>query len=500
MAGYGAPQRTQQAIEARERAEKQEDTDGLKAHADEVQAYHDLNAEVPLTTNFGNIDMDTMKAMIANAAAGNVEGVSQHWLGVHDQLMGSGGHGTGDCAHGQLKKAVDNVMEHWEGESANTFRREADKILRQIANTASHAKAVSNAMHETSQAIGTQQDALSKIKKPSWLSSAWDSLTDSGRSDKYTQKEVENKTLPPDVLAQIHEDHLSAGKETQLQAAAVMEKLARHYVRTGQHLGSLAPFDERHEVPPANPAIPMPAPIPPYSGSSATPSSSVPSTKAKNFGTIPRPEEYLGPRDGGITGGKQIPVSETNIDGLPGGFKGHNNQESLYNTNLPGRTTPGGGHMQTPTLPGGPPGGLPGRGGGQGRAGGGLPSSRTNVRNSGIGNSNERGTGGGRMGGMHGGGGGAKGGRSGSGGRGPLARAKGGIAGAPKGITGGKAATPGGTGLGKGRGGRGIFAGRGANQRPGEEENDEGTRPDYLVEDEETWTPEDGRSVPRNIE
>jgi hypothetical protein len=41
---------------------------------------------------------------------------------------------------------------------------------------------------------------------------------------------------------------------------------------------------------------------------------------------------------------------------------------------------------------------------------------------------------------------------------------------------------------------------RGANQRPGEEENEEGTRPDYLVEDEETWTPEDYRSVPKNIE
>ena len=41
---------------------------------------------------------------------------------------------------------------------------------------------------------------------------------------------------------------------------------------------------------------------------------------------------------------------------------------------------------------------------------------------------------------------------------------------------------------------------RGGNQRPGGEGNEEETRPDYLVEDEETWTPDDGRSVPRNIE
>jgi hypothetical protein len=41
---------------------------------------------------------------------------------------------------------------------------------------------------------------------------------------------------------------------------------------------------------------------------------------------------------------------------------------------------------------------------------------------------------------------------------------------------------------------------RGTSQRPGEEERDQGHRPDYLVEDEETWTPEDGRSVPKTIE
>ena len=34
-----------------------------------------------------------------------------------------------------------------------------------------------------------------------------------------------------------------------------------------------------------------------------------------------------------------------------------------------------------------------------------------------------------------------------------------------------------------------MFAGgmRGGNQRPGDSENEEGTRPVYLVEDEDTW-------------
>jgi hypothetical protein len=121
--------------------------------------------------------------------------------------------------------------------------------------------------------------------------------------------------------------------------------------------------------------------------------------------------------------------------------------------------------------------------------------------------------GGGAMGGRGGAAAGIGGkGAAGAAGRGALAKTRGGVAGAPKGIVGGKPATPGGTGLGKGRAGAAGAAGaagrgagmlggaRGTNQRPDEEERNEGQRPDYLVEDEETWTPEDNRSVPKTVE
>ncbi|MFF4246708.1 hypothetical protein ACFYY2_19890 [Streptomyces sp. NPDC001822] len=74
------------------------------------------------------------------------------------------------------------------------------------------------------------------------------------------------------------------------------------------------------------------------------------------------------------------------------------------------------------------------------------------------------------------------------------------------GRTGGRPFTPGGTGLvrntGSSEGGRGVgAAGRGVSgKRPGESRRDESERPDYLVEDEETWRQVGRRTVPPVID
>ncbi|MFJ4716081.1 hypothetical protein [Streptomyces sp. NPDC088785] len=125
------------------------------------------------------------------------------------------------------------------------------------------------------------------------------------------------------------------------------------------------------------------------------------------------------------------------------------------------------------------------------------------------------------MGGMGGGAGGAgagKGGLGGAGRTGASARTKGGVVGGAKGKTGG-AFTPGGTGLrnrgssasgtgattargGNGRNGMGpggAAGGRGAGKQRGEGGNSS-RRPDYLYEDEETWTPKERKVNPPVIE
>ncbi|MET9832320.1 hypothetical protein ABZ078_24145 [Streptomyces sp. NPDC006385] len=79
------------------------------------------------------------------------------------------------------------------------------------------------------------------------------------------------------------------------------------------------------------------------------------------------------------------------------------------------------------------------------------------------------------------------------------------MVGAAKGVTGkgaggGLHGSRGGTQRGAVAGGAGGMGGR--NGRRAEDENSRGDRPDYLVEDEETWVSEDdrNRNVPRTIE
>ncbi|MCH6162951.1 hypothetical protein [Streptomyces marispadix] len=500
---YGAP--TQEQIEAQrqaiEDAKRESHAEGLEGHEKEISDYQKVNQQFPLKTDFTAHDIDALKGMIEHANPDGVDGIGKNWKRVHDKLVGEGGGGSpsGDSAYGQLKKAVDDVLEHWEGESANQFKTKAQKILQQIANSAAHAKVVSEAMTAASNDLRTQRDAISKIEKPSWFSKAWDCVTDSGRDDKYTEQDVKSGNIPKDLIAQANEGYIGAEKEEQLKAVAIMENLGRSYVGYSRRIETSID-DGDGGVPPSNPETPMPTPIPAASGSSATPSSSAAVRSASSAAaTSAAPAQASVPRDPGISGGEQVPASATKVDSAPAGISGAGTSGA-----------PSGGSVSGAGAAGGVSAGA-GAGTTAGVAGGGLmggaagaAAARGAAGRAGIG-------GAGAMGAR--GGGAAAGGRgaAGAAGRGALAKAKGGVAGAPRGISGGKPATPGGTGLGKGRGGAagaagrggraGMLAGaRGTNQRPDEEERNEGNRPDYLVEDEETWTPDDGRSVPKTIE
>ncbi|MDT0378825.1 hypothetical protein RM572_08560 [Streptomyces sp. DSM 42041] len=500
-----AEEREQVQQEAREESRDE----AVQQHQGTSAAYQHANEQYGLETTFLDYSLDGLKGMLASSNAAGIEGVSANWKKTHDQLVGADGSGSGDCAYGQLKKAVDNVLEHWEGESANQFRTKANEILRNIYNTGTHCDTVSAATKQAAEDLRNQKQRIDELEEPNWFERAGDFLGDAGRDDSYTQEDIQNKNLPKDVLAQIDENYLSEGMEVKLQAAAIMETLGRNYVAYQKRIKPDGGQDDQQAIPPSNPAIPMPAPIPAFSGSSSTPSASGKRNWSATTPVGARTPSTTGPRDVGISGGKQVPVSQTKLDSLPTGISGPtadngpagggSARSGPATTTGPGSShgIPGGG-----ILGGARSGGTTGRGAGirggiSGTPGGGA-GSRGTAAGAGF-------RGGGAMGG------GAGGGRGGAAtGRGPLARAKGGVLGAPKGIAGGRPATPGGTGLGKGRGGAsgtgngargGMLGGRiGSNQRPGEDEREQGHRPDYLVEDEETWTPEDNRSVPRTIE
>ncbi|OEU85946.1 hypothetical protein DB35_11250 [Streptomyces abyssalis] len=497
---------TPEQIEAQQRAieqaKKESHDEGLEGHEKEISDYKKANEQFPLQTNFTAHDIDQLKGMIEHANPDGVETVGKNWKRVHDKLVGEGGGSpSGDSAYGQLKKAVDDVLEHWEGESANQFKSKANRILQQIANSASHAQNVSQVMTAAANDLRTQRDAISKIEKPNWLSKAWDCVTDSGRDDKYTQEDVKNGNIPKDLISDANENYIGEEKEAQLKAAAIMETLGRSYVGYGQRLRSGDKgWDDEKGIPPSEPTSPMPTPIPATSGSTATPSASSRPGATAGLSSTSQAPATTGPRDAGISGGQQVPASQTKVDSLPSGISGGGAGSApgggaVSGAGAGGGVAAAGGAGSTAGVPGG------GVIGGAAAAG----AARGGAGRAGIG-------GAGAMGGR-GGGAAAGGGRGGAGaaGRGALAKAKGGVAGAPKGISGGRPATPGGTGLGKGRagasgaagrGGAGMLGGgvRGTNQRPRDEEGNQGSRPDYLVEDEETWTPEDNRSVPRTIE
>jgi uncharacterized protein YukE len=503
--GMTAAEREQAQQEARQDDRAQ----AVQEHQGQAAYYQHANEQYGTQTPFLDYSLNGLKGMLANTNAGGIEAVSANWKKAHDQLVGSDGSGSGDCAYGLLKKAVDNVLEHWEGESANQFRTKAYEILRNIRNTGTHCSTVSSATKQAAEDLRNQKQRLDALEEPNWFERAGDFLGDIGRDDSYTQEDIQNKNLPKDVLAQIDENYLSEGMEVKLQAAAIMETLGRNYVAYQKRIKSDGGQDEQQGIPPSNPAVPMPAPIPAFSGSSPTPSASGRRSWSATTPVGAKTPPTTGPRDVGISGGKQVPVSQTKLDSLPTGISGPSADTSPVGngTGRSGPTTTSGPGIPH-AVPGGSGIGGTRSGGTTGRSAG-LRGGITGATSGGAGSRGTAAGAGFRGGGM--GGGGAAGGRGGAAnGRGPLARTAGGVAGAPKGIAGGRPATPGGTGLGKGRSGAsgggkgtrgGMLAGRvGSNQRPGEDEREQGHRPDFLVEDEETWTPEDHRSVPRTIE
>ncbi|MFE0329600.1 WXG100 family type VII secretion target [Streptomyces sp. NPDC058960] len=469
-----------------------------------------------IKTPFMKMGIPELRSMILDADPNRIYEVSQHWKSVHNILSGGDGDAKSggvdqvsakDSVAGMMQSAVENVLEHWEGEAAEAFRKKANEILQNIRNGAAWANHYAETMHAVQNDLRTSMEKMRDVKEPSGWDRAWDKLTDDGRSDKQLLEDI-NKGVSTDAARQANADSLSKGKEEQLKGVAIMEQLAVNY-RAYTKVGGI---DEGKKDPfsPPNPSTPMPPPItmPPAGGTgpgagggtpkpwSAGPTASIkPTTGIKPTPTVPR--------DPGIVGGSQIPTAKTNIDSLSpgltgtgpspssGGLSGGGGGIGIGGAQSPGIVAPGGGL--------GVGGSTAGRGG---IAGVGARGGATGGAAAGRGAGGRAG-----MGGMGGGAGAAGRGGAGIGGRGALAKARGGVVGAAKGV--GKG-TGGGAGLHGSRGGtqRGGKAGAmaggagGRNGRRSEEENTRGERPDYLVEDEETWISEEdrNRNVPRTIE
>ncbi|MEV7076005.1 pentapeptide repeat-containing protein [Streptomyces sp. NPDC093990] len=462
------------------------------------------------TTPFaGGKNMDEMKAMLQHARPELVSGVAEGWRGLSSQLT---------SIQAEFEKEVARIQEHWKGAAADRFAAKAKQVSKSIGDTAKYASHTSTAMANAGATLSRIKPEVMAMEKPSKLSSAMNSLGDGfTRSDDGLNKDLAAGKGAQDALDANHDD-LSAGREAQLKMAAKMETLGAAYNSQAKAMGSWQkkPYREDETDYPGDPGGTTPTPVVMPTARSPRSPQSVSAGTARTAQTSGISSSKAVTPPSGITGGAHKPTVPTGNVGTGNagtGNIGTGNIGTAIDGIAGGRT--GGTTVGGPGVVGGGTAGGGVTGGGAGFVGGavggaaGAGASRAGmVGRAGAGAAGMAGrAGAGGVGGVGAGGAGA--------GRGAAGRvggtARGGVVGGtPKSGAGAGRGTAGGSGLHSSRGavGKGASAVRkggiaGApgmrNGRRKEDEQREGERPDYLVEDEETWTPQ--RDVaPRVIE
>jgi hypothetical protein len=441
------------------------------------------------STPFGlNYDMDQMKDMVRDADPGTVKRVATAWEALSNDLVGPGG------IKASLDAAVEHVLAHWEGQSADLFRARAQVISKKITDSSKYATHTSISLRGAAAKLDEIKPEVLAMEKPGKISSGLDYVGNMGHRDDSGANNALKSGAGSQEALDGNAGSLSEGREAQLRMAVKMEALGAAYNSRAAEMGSwksrspVPPdkYDESEDYP-GDPGGVAPAPVVmPSESATRSPNAATAGTaRSGQVGTISSSKPVTPPS--GITGGAHQPtVSQpqvgTAIDGISGGHTGAPSTGGIGTVG--GGAAGGGGVSGGAGLVGGAVGGAAGaagatRGGMVGRAGGAAGMA-------------------GRAGaGTVGGAGTARGaaGRVGGTARGGV------VGGTPKSGAGAGRGTAGGSGLHSSRGaaGKGASAVRkgGIAGAPGsrtgrrkEDEQREGERPDYLVEDEETWTPQ----------
>ncbi|WP_399086863.1 hypothetical protein ACGH2B_09205 [Streptomyces sp. BBFR2] len=426
------------------------DTDGNKAYAksiddmhrsDRMKQFEGYRPVLKSNSDFHHHGINALREMVKNSSPEAIERAGDHWRASADRLAGEDGRGGIRKA---FVDAVEHAAQHWQGQASEAFQSAAKKVLVKIDNTYGHARNV-EAMLIGTRGMGAEvgvahnlreaKKAMSKIEDPGKVESAFNSSGD----DTQFHKDMANPKMDAKMALELNRDKLSLSKERQVEAVIVMEELAANYRAQTKQVVPGEPPGNGVEWPtkPVPHVPPTPVSMPIIGGTSPRPTS---------VSTHPR---GVGPgiqRDalGNI---KSLgPVPRTDLDSVHGGIS----NSPVVGSGFPGSGGSSGG-TNAGVGTGGmvPPGliGMPGSGGM--RSGAGI-------------------------------GGGARPGAVGSG-----------VPGAGKGKPGGPAGglKQGGAGLHRSRGGAqggpGMAGAAGKGKKEKKREGKE--RPDYLVEDEETW-------------
>ncbi|MEU3709233.1 hypothetical protein [Streptomyces catenulae] len=469
--------RNAQAMERNRKAEER--SDRLKSFQG-----HRLTPTSP--SDFHHRGINELRSLVEHAKPGAIESSGEHWRASADRLAGHDG--TGGIRKAFMA-AVDHASEHWEGTAANAFRREAAKVLKKIDKTYQHARVVERTLIGTrgtgpeigvAHSLRKAQQAMAKIKDPGKVESAFNASGD----DAQFHKDMANPKMDARMALELNRDELSLSKERQVEAVIVMDELAANYDAHSKVLEESVDPGGVHGDWPKEPSTrhsPPPVNMPDTGGHRPTPSVVQPNMPNGGGGHAVPPGF-----DGPTIKRPEIPV-QTGLDGLQGGTL---TPPPVAGGTIGGGGVPGGHSTGTPggTSGGMVPPGFIGMPGGRGASGGGRGASVPGGM--------------GRPGGAGGLGAGGKGAAAGARG-GAQARTRGGVVGKPGGPAGG--AKQGGSGLHRSRGGSQAgkgMAGAGAGGKDKGKRKNEGPtnqRPDYLVEDEETWNSQ-RKVAPRVIE
>ncbi|WP_404816540.1 WXG100 family type VII secretion target [Streptomyces thermolineatus] len=467
-------------------------------------------------SDFHNHGLTALKAMIEESKPENVKKTAQEWKEVADELAGGSGDGG---IRKSFKSAIDHALAHWRGPASEKFREEAEKVLSKIDRAYGHARNAERAMRGAAEDLGKAQGEMAKIKEPSFGDRVGDWWNDEGRDPSQYNKDLASSKYDTDAALERNREYLSLTKERHLEAVVVMEALAYNYkghaavIKAPRHVIDDGDWPAEPNNVPSPPPIALPTVMP------RSPNGQVAGGGGGGkgtVGTIPSSKPVESPRDSAVIGGSQKPVSGpkqpigTVIDGVSGGVTGPAAGGTTGGAGPSGPSSGGIVGSGPGGIIGGARGGVGGARGVSGKIGGG-PTRGVTGGATGAGRGATAGRpgmpGAGGVAGGPGRQGGAAASRSGG-----LARQGGGVVGGAKGTGGTGRGTAGGSGLHRSRGAQqavgksgrpggqmGAGVPRTRNDRANEEERREGVRPDYLVEDEETWAPQ-RNTAPRVVE
>ncbi|WP_162257936.1 MULTISPECIES: WXG100 family type VII secretion target [unclassified Kitasatospora] len=441
-------------------------------------------------TNFNGYSHGDLRRMVGGMDSGGIMSAADPWRRASDTLK---------QIRTALTTASSDAVTTWEGATSEAFHTKMTKLATSINNVAAYANDAAVTLELMSGAIDEAKRTMPE--EPGFWSKAADAVGDTAASAAGTDNE-DTRTAVTD--------------EKKAQAVAVMNLLATRYRTATDYLkppsrGRIEDWDSIPAPDSSGPAafssLIMGAGVG-FAGANSSSGAAVQSRSTSSVGATgsqpPKKFQPSGPTDPGIKGGTANPLPKpqspgsfgpgTGIDGVVAGTKPTGNaprSSGGYNGG-PGTGAGSGSNLGGTGVIGGSSGGTPK---GSGGFSGARSAADSDLRRAPAGSAG-RGSGAFGASGMPGAGAGGSAAGGATGGAGSsAARRAGGTAGAVgSGGTGRGSFTEGGSGLGRGRaqaGQTGGAAGGGmpGAAQPGKKDKDKNgkSRPDYLVEDEDTW-------------